>query len=154
MDFNIFIDRNINQIVMIRKCVYSMVILFLVFLYISCDQKDIKRGLKAISEESVRTHIEFLSDDLLMGRAPGSEGSIMAQRYIEEEMLQLGLQPGIEDTSFCQPFEIVKMDMNSEIDSNCFMSMRKSYLNTGKISLFSPEYMQMRYWSIRLNLYL
>ena len=78
-------------------------------------QTDLDRALKAINEKALRAHIGFLSDDLLGGRAPGSVGSVLAQRYITSQMHLIGLQPGIKNTSYYQKFEVVEINLDSEM---------------------------------------
>lgn len=43
--------------------------------------------------ERLRAHIEFLADDLLAGRQPGTPGYDIAARYVASQFQQLGLQP-------------------------------------------------------------
>ncbi|URD60398.1 M20/M25/M40 family metallo-hydrolase [Sphingomonas sp. KRR8] len=42
----------------------------------------------------VRSHVEFLSDDLLEGRGSGARGHEIAARYVAAQFRALGLQPG------------------------------------------------------------
>lgn len=43
--------------------------------------------------ERLRAHIEFLADDALRGRQPGTEGYAIAARYVANQYRQLGLDP-------------------------------------------------------------
>jgi len=74
-------------------------------------QTDLDRALQAIDEKTLRAHIGFLSDDLLGGRAPGSAGSVLAQRYITSQMQLIGLRPGIGDTVYHQRFDVVEINL-------------------------------------------
>lgn len=60
-----------------------------------------------ISEEALRSHVRFLSDDLLEGRGPGTRGDELTRLYLSSRMEALGLQPGGVDGSWEQPFDIV-----------------------------------------------
>ena len=52
---------------------------------------------------ALQTHIEFLSDDLLEGREPGTRGYQIAARYAAAQMLLVGAEPaGDYDNSFFQ----------------------------------------------------
>lgn len=55
-----------------------------------------------ITESAVRGHVRFLADDLLEGRAPGSRGDELAQRYIAAQFETLGLRPAGSDGSWLQ----------------------------------------------------
>jgi len=61
----------------------------------------------AITADSMRSHIVELSDDKYEGRGPGSRGDTAARLYIQTEMEKLGLEPGADDGSWEQPFELV-----------------------------------------------
>ena len=51
--------------------------------------------------ERIRTHVRFLADDLLEGRAPGSRGGELAARYIETQFRLIGLRP-VQGDSYYQ----------------------------------------------------
>ncbi len=93
-------------------------------------QADFLQSLTAINEGALRAHIKFLSDDLLQGRAPGSLGSKIAQRYIASQMMRIGLKPGMGDTSYFQNFDIVAATLKP--------GMKLSF--TGKSGTFAPKY--------------
>ncbi|MHB1170160.1 MAG: M20/M25/M40 family metallo-hydrolase [Longimicrobiales bacterium] len=46
---------------------------------------------RAITTAGIRGHVAFLSDDLLQGRAPGTQGGRLAARYIASQLTLLGL---------------------------------------------------------------
>ncbi len=48
----------------------------------------------SITEASLRGDIQFLADDLLEGRGPGTRGDLLAQRYITAQFKIMGLVPG------------------------------------------------------------
>jgi len=54
-------------------------------------------------QERLRAHVEFLADDLLKGRQPGTEGYDIAARYVVSQFRQIGLQPAGVDGGFLQP---------------------------------------------------
>jgi len=71
----------------------------------------------AISEDALRAHIKFLSDDRLEGRGTGSKGGETAALYIAEEFEALGLKGAGEKGSFWQPVSLVgvKADPKTEL---------------------------------------
>lgn len=73
-----------------------------------------------ISENALRAHIKFLSDDLLEGRGTGARGGEIAAKYIAEQFESLGLKGAGEKGSFFQPVSLVgvKADPNTELRIN------------------------------------
>lgn len=65
------------------------------------------QAAEAITADRLRGHIEFLSDDLLEGRGPASRGDELTQLYLATQMHAMGLEPGMPDGTWVQPFEIV-----------------------------------------------
>src|SRR6185369_13185174 len=61
----------------------------------------------AISEDALRAHIKFLSDDRLEGRGTGSRGGETAALYIAEQFEALGLKGAGANGSFFQPVSLV-----------------------------------------------
>jgi hypothetical protein len=52
-------------------------------------------------QNRLRAHIEFLADDLMLGRQPGSDGYNIAANYVASQFRQMGLLPaGNEDSYF------------------------------------------------------
>lgn len=49
-----------------------------------------------ITESALRADIQFLADDLLEGRGPGSRGDRLAQQYITTQFRLAGLQPAMK----------------------------------------------------------
>jgi hypothetical protein len=87
----------------------------LILLCLACGRSGIDRGLQAIDEQRIREHTAFLSSDTLQGRAPGSEGSLLARRYIAEEMEKAGLLPGMGGAGYEQSFDMVRIDMDPSV---------------------------------------
>ncbi|HLE57417.1 MAG TPA: peptidase M28, partial [Rhodothermia bacterium] len=57
----------------------------------------------------MKPHIAILSDDLMMGRAPASDGDRIARSYLADQLKALGYSPGAEDESWVQRFDIVSV---------------------------------------------
>jgi len=74
----------------------------------------------AISEDALRAHIKFLSDDRLEGRGTGSKGGETAALYVAEQFEALGLKGAGEKGSFWQPVSLVgvKADPKTELRIN------------------------------------
>ncbi len=50
-----------------------------------------------ITESALRADIQFLADDLLEGRQPGTRGDLLAQEYIKTQFRLAGLKPAMAD---------------------------------------------------------
>jgi Zn-dependent M28 family amino/carboxypeptidase len=70
-------------------------------------ERDIDKALADITVESIQKHIEFLSDDALMGRAPATEGEEMTVNYIISEFERMGLKPGMGDGKWIQEVPVI-----------------------------------------------
>jgi len=73
-----------------------------------------------ISEDRLRAHIKFLSDDHLEGRGTGSRGGELAALYIAEQFEAMGLKGAGAKGSFWQPASLVgvKADPKTELRIN------------------------------------
>ncbi|MCJ7486668.1 MAG: hypothetical protein MUQ25_10960, partial [Candidatus Aminicenantes bacterium] len=61
--------------------------------------------MEPITVRELESHIRYLSDDLLEGRAVGTKGIEMAARYQEDYFKTMGLEPAF-GTSFRQTFPL------------------------------------------------
>ena len=53
-------------------------------------------------QNRLQAHIEFLADDLMLGRQPGSDGYNIAANYVSSQFRQMGLLPAGNDGSYFQ----------------------------------------------------
>ncbi|MGB5330926.1 MAG: M28 family peptidase [Woeseiaceae bacterium] len=60
-----------------------------------------------IQGDYMRGIVAEISDDRYEGRGPGTRGDVSARKYLAEQMAALGLQPGADDGSWQQPFDLV-----------------------------------------------
>src|SRR5687768_7505753 len=75
---------------MLRK---SLSILLLLLLTGALYPAPVQEALRGIDAEQVRAHLEFLSGDLLEGRAPGTRGGSIASAYIASQLARAGVEP-------------------------------------------------------------
>jgi Zn-dependent M28 family amino/carboxypeptidase len=70
-----------------------------------------------ISENALRAHIKFLSDDRLEGRGTGARGGELAALYVAEQFEAMGLKGAGTKGSFWQPVSLVgvKADPKTEL---------------------------------------
>lgn len=69
-----------------------------------------RSGAEAIDRAAIEGPIRFLADDLLEGRGPASRGDQLTQLYLATTLQMLGYEPGGEDGSYLQSFDIVGID--------------------------------------------
>src|ERR1043165_8288558 len=60
-----------------------------------------------ISEDALRAHIKFLSDDRVEGRGTGAKGGELAALYVAEQFEAMGLKGAAPKGSFWQPVSLV-----------------------------------------------
>src|SRR5713101_6981452 len=72
------------------------------------------------SENALRAHVKFLSDDRLEGRGTGAKGGETAALYVAEQFEAMGLKGGGAKGSFWQPVSLVgvKADPKTELRVN------------------------------------
>ncbi|MGE5091869.1 MAG: peptidase M28, partial [Bacillota bacterium] len=67
------------------------------------------RAARAVSAEVMRAHLEFLADDALEGRAPGTRGGLIAAKYIRAQFQRLGLEPAGDSGSYYHRVPIISL---------------------------------------------
>lgn len=82
--------------------VLSIAVLFLSNIVFSIS---LEERVKNLSSEEMQSVMEFLGDDLLEGRAPGTRGGDLAERYMRSLFKFLGLAPAVNGSYF-QPFKL------------------------------------------------
>jgi len=53
-------------------------------------------------QNRLKAHIDFLADDLMLGRQPGTDGYNIAANYVASQFRQIGLRPAGNDGSYLQ----------------------------------------------------
>jgi Zn-dependent M28 family amino/carboxypeptidase len=66
-----------------------------------------EQASQQITADYMRGIVVEISDDRYEGRGPGSRGDAAARTYLAGRMEELGLEPGGEDGSWEQPFDLV-----------------------------------------------
>ncbi len=84
-----------------------------------------------IKEREIRAHLEFLSSDLLEGRAPASRGGALTESYLASQLRYLGLEPA-NNGSYLQR---VPIDVVGAVNS----TMRASARGRATSALRYPE---------------
>jgi len=92
-------DRGVKM----KRC--SIIFFTLLFFTIALVPGSLEERLKNISKPEMQSVVEFLGNDLLEGRAPGTRGGDLAEIYIRSLFKWLGLKPGINNR-YLQPFTL------------------------------------------------
>lgn len=92
-----------------------------------------------IESYAIRAHMRFLSDDLLEGREPFSRGYQLASLYMATEFEEMGLKPGMGDTSFYQMVELFKNRSSVEGTLKLQFKQEKRSLIPGKDFILISE---------------
>jgi Zn-dependent M28 family amino/carboxypeptidase len=67
------------------------------------------RVARALDARVLRAHLEFLADDVLEGRAPGTRGGKTAAKYIAAQFERLGLEPAGDSGTYFQRVPIIAL---------------------------------------------
>ena len=67
------------------------------------------RAARALDPRVLRAHLEFLADDALEGRAPGTRGGETAAKYIATQFERLGLEPAGDSGTYFQRVPIISL---------------------------------------------
>lgn len=70
------------------------------------------------SENELRAHVKFLSDDLLEGRGPGTRGGELAAKYIAAQLETSGIKGAGKNGSFFQPVSLVAVKASPDTTLN------------------------------------
>ncbi|HET9226487.1 MAG TPA: M28 family peptidase [Thermoanaerobaculia bacterium] len=87
--------------------------------------QEVDTAMEAIRPEAIRSHMRFLSDDLLEGRRTATRGYDIAARYVAARFEELGLEPGGKDGSWYQPVPMLQMTTLAEECSMTLLRGRK-----------------------------
>ncbi len=67
------------------------------------------RVARAVEARTLRAHFQFLADDAVEGRAPGTRGGEAAAKYIAAQFERLGLEPAGDSGTYYQRVPIISL---------------------------------------------
>ena len=67
------------------------------------------RAAQAVSPHVLRSHTEFLADDVVEGRRPGTRGAELAAKYIAAQFQRLGLEPAGDSGTYYHRVPIITL---------------------------------------------
>jgi len=83
----------------------KLIIILACLLAINLPGTNLKKRIKSISREEMQSVLQFLSHDLLEGRAPGTRGGYLAEIYLRSIFKFIGIKPG-PTKKYLQPFKL------------------------------------------------
>jgi Zn-dependent M28 family amino/carboxypeptidase len=72
------------------------------------------RVANAVSAEVMRAHEEFLADDALEGRAPGTRGGLIAAKYVAAQFERLGLAAAGDSGTYYHDVPVISLTPNPQ----------------------------------------
>jgi Zn-dependent M28 family amino/carboxypeptidase len=77
---------------------------------LAAQQADLAtRVARNIDPEVIRAHLDFLADDALEGRRPGTRGAELAAKYIAAQFARLGLEPAGDSGTYYHHVPIITL---------------------------------------------
>ncbi|WP_439881864.1 M28 family peptidase [Pontibacter sp. MBLB2868] len=76
--------------------------------------KKVAKALKQVEPEAIKGHIQYLADDRLLGRKPGTEGYQTAVNYVVDQYKKMGVKPAGENGTYLQKVNIRKAFTNED----------------------------------------
>jgi len=67
------------------------------------------RAARSVDGRVLRAHLEFLADDALEGRRPGTRGGVLAAKYIAAQFERLGLEPAGDSATYFHRVPIITL---------------------------------------------
>jgi hypothetical protein len=100
-----------------NKKIVSLLVVFLLS-FISVFGQTQGKYANLFSEDELRAHVRFLSDDLLEGRGPGTRGGELAAKYIAAQLETYGIKGAGKNGSFFQPVSLVAVKASPDTTLN------------------------------------
>jgi len=99
-----------------KKIISLLIVISLSFISVFGQTQG--RYANLFSEDELRAHVRFLSDDLLEGRGPGTRGGEMAAKYIAAQLETYGIKGAGKNGSFFQPVSLVAVKASPDTTLN------------------------------------
>ncbi len=76
--------------------------------------KDVENNLKKVNPMDIKSHVDYLADDKLLGRKPGTPGYDMAVDYVVEQFKKLKVAPGGNDGTYLQKVNLLNASTHKD----------------------------------------
>jgi len=77
--------------------------------------KEVVKAIKAVKPEAIQSHIQYLADDRLQGRLPGTEGYQLAVDYVVKQYQAMGVQPAGENGTYLQRVKLRQSQLAADV---------------------------------------
>jgi Zn-dependent M28 family amino/carboxypeptidase len=95
------------------KLIFGLGAILSTLLMVACQSDQIQKKSEVSADASrIKSHLRFLSDDLLEGRDTGARGHEIASLYIAAEFEKYGLTPAGDDGTYMQRVHFVQADID------------------------------------------
>ncbi|MBD0257399.1 MAG: peptidase M28, partial [Cytophagales bacterium] len=64
--------------------------------------KPVAQALRTVKPKALKAHVQYLADDRLRGRLPGTEGYQLAVDYVTGQLREMGVEPAGENGTYLQ----------------------------------------------------
>jgi Zn-dependent M28 family amino/carboxypeptidase len=116
------------------KLIFGLGAILSTLLMVACQSDQIQKKSEVSADASrIKSHLRFLSDDLLEGRDTGARGHEIASLYIAAEFEKYGLTPAGDDGTYMQRVNFVQADIDQ---SSIKLSLKSSQ---GDVTLNYPK---------------
>jgi|APTNR8051073442_1049403.scaffolds.fasta_scaffold00005_339 Zn-dependent M28 family amino/carboxypeptidase len=103
--------------------------------------KDVSKLITTVQPDSIRAHIQYLADDRLKGRLPGTPEYKIAMQYVISHFKQMGIEPAGEDNSYFQKVPLRRAKLDPENVQMVFNpGADKKELEFGKDYVLMPHF--------------
>ncbi len=97
------------------------------------------KNLKNVNPNAIKASMSFLADDLIEGRQPGTKGFSIASKYVESQLIALGLKPALEGNTYWQKVPLKKGVVDEQATTLSITTNRQEeVLAFGKHFIGSP----------------
>lgn len=93
------------------------------------------KNLKNINPNAIKATMTFLADNLVEGRQPGTRGFSVASKFVETQMMRIGLKPAMPDGGYLQPVPLKKGIVSEKLTT---MTLGEETLTYGQEFIASP----------------
>jgi Peptidase family M28/PA domain len=80
-----------------------------------------KSAMEKVDKEKIKSHINWLADDKLKGRKPGTEGYQMAVDYVVKQFTEIGMTPAGDNGTYLQKLILRRATVNNKISKAVLM---------------------------------
>ncbi|RNI28341.1 M28 family peptidase [Rufibacter immobilis] len=101
--------------------------------------QDVANSLTLVKPNALKAHIQYLADDKLQGRLPGTPGYQIAVDYVVQQLKDLNVQPAGENNTYLQKVRIRKAYTGNGATFTLISDQKETALVQGRDFAFYPN---------------